>query len=479
MSKRNWSGVIMILAFSLIMSACGTKPISTVTNPSPTPSLENIIDIESSPEPTASVDPSSSDDPKTDDAIQVTVNPAKTIFTSGLKLGATHTHYYWEKGASAAVKNAKEIFESFSVMNNQHIMGWGADNPWPAKDQPMNFSSLDYRMALMESLGEESMITFCQAPGWMKGEDDWSMEADVLDEYIADFAKLCAAIAQRYPEVKYFQVWNEFKGYWSSKNNRWDHERYTEMYNQVYTEVKKVRPDAKVGGFYMVICGDGSKDLFGVNGTHTQTPLDKAQKTAINYWLENKAGADFICIDKGIRDYHNDKFTPTSEQSIQLTSTYEKVFRDVTELTDLPVVLSEYYGHTLLKDGEPDRTLDAAQYAGIYRNMLIGSGGRDITALLWVEKYNSTSGSLFTDTDISEGGIATKHAEVMQNISRYFAEGKTIVEASADSDEVIVMASSEKIMLVNAVSSTLKIQVNNGNTIELSPFEVLFIDTIR
>lgn len=418
--------------------------------------------------------------PKKNKVVHVTVNPNKTLFTSGLRLGATHTHYYWELGAPEAVERARGIFESFSDVNNQHIMGWGADNPWPKEDGPMSFGSLDYRIGLMKSLGGEPMITLCQAPGWMKHTDDWNMEAAVKDEHIEDFAKLSAEIAKRYPEVKYFQVWNEFKGYWNVEKNRWDYERYTEMYNQVYAAIKEVRPDAKVGGFYLVLEGDGSHELFGVNGTHDYMPLSDFQKEAIRYWLDNKVGADFISIDRGIVDYHNNTFIPTPEQTIVLTSTFEKVFRELTELTDLPIVLSEYYGYPLEKDGVRDRTLEAAQYASIYKNILTGSRGRDVTALLWVEWENTTPGSLFSDTDSPDGGVAFEHAEVVQNISQYFSKGKDIVEASADSDDVIVLASKEKIMLVNATSSTIEVRLNRGlnkgHPIELSPFEVRFLD---
>ncbi len=79
------------------------------------------------------------------------------------------------------------------------------------------------------------------------------MEERVADEHVRDFANLCRAVAQHYPQVEYFQIWNEFKGYWAKGG--WDVERFTLMYNAVYDAVKAVRPDAQIGGPYLSLGG--------------------------------------------------------------------------------------------------------------------------------------------------------------------------------------------------------------------------------
>ena len=49
--------------------------------------------------------------------------------------------------------------------------------------------------------------------------------------------------AKRYPNVKHYMVWNEFKGFWDPANNRWDAEGYTELYNEIYVALKAVDKD--------------------------------------------------------------------------------------------------------------------------------------------------------------------------------------------------------------------------------------------
>ncbi len=198
---------------------------------------------------------------------EVQVDPTISEGNSTLTLGLTHTHVYWEYGESEAVQRARDLLTPVTTFQNQHIMGWGTDNPQPSEGGPYNFESLDRRVELMRSLGGEMVLTFCSAPGWMKTSgEDWNMNDRVADEHVDDFAKLAAAIAERYPDVKYFQVWNEFKGYWDSSIlnsdgsiGNWDYVRYTDFYNSVYTAVKNVRPDAKIGGYYISLGGDASQ----------------------------------------------------------------------------------------------------------------------------------------------------------------------------------------------------------------------------
>jgi hypothetical protein len=114
-----------------------------------------------------------------------------------------------------------------------------------------------------------------------------------------DFATLAAKIARSFPQVKYFLVWNEFKGFWSKATNGWNIRGYTAMYNDVYTAIKRVRPDALVGGPYAPTPpyptprpGNLQSTPHGVWGY-----LDQRTLNAIRYWLTYRAGADFVAVD--------------------------------------------------------------------------------------------------------------------------------------------------------------------------------------
>lgn len=77
--------------------------------------------------------------------------------------------------------------------------------------------------------------------------DDWQyLETAPSPAHYQDFADLAKQVAERYPEVKYFQVWNELKGFYDASTNQWDYADYTTLYNMVYDAIKSVRPDAKL-----------------------------------------------------------------------------------------------------------------------------------------------------------------------------------------------------------------------------------------
>lgn len=143
------------------------------------------------------------------------------------------------------------------MLQNQHIMGWGAGNPEPAPGRN-DFRDLDRRIRFMSGSQALPIITLCCSPDWMKGgssgRTDWTqLETAPRREHFDDYAKLAATVARRYPTVKHFMVWNELKGFWNTPQNRWDIEGYTELYNKVYDALKAVDKDIKVGGPYVSV----------------------------------------------------------------------------------------------------------------------------------------------------------------------------------------------------------------------------------
>src|SRR6185436_602761 len=80
--------------------------------------------------------------------------------------------------------------------------------------------------------------------------------ARVLDSQMPKWLKMVQATAERYMappyNVRYFQIWNEMKGYYNPSTNKWDYTTsagntsgyhaehgYTYMYNQVYQRLKQ------------------------------------------------------------------------------------------------------------------------------------------------------------------------------------------------------------------------------------------------
>jgi hypothetical protein len=190
----------------------------------------------------------------------VTVSVDRTTLdsVSQLDVGVTHMQYSLDAwGDADALARGKQLLRQAATYQNQHIHGFGVGpiNPVPGV---YDWSSLDRRVQLMRDTGAIPVITLCCAPTWMVDPNwtdgtDWSKLAWApLPEHEDHFAELSRQVALRYPDVEYFQVWNELKGMYDSTLNRWDYERYTRLYNKVYDAIKGARPSAKIGGPYVV-----------------------------------------------------------------------------------------------------------------------------------------------------------------------------------------------------------------------------------
>ncbi len=411
----------------------------------------------------------------------VTVNTSVTNGTSKLSLGVTHTSGYWELGNATAVAQAKNLLTRALGYQNQHIMGWGTANPQPTQGGAYSFASLDGRVNLMRSIGGKMVLTFCTAPGWMKTSgSDWNMDDRVRDDRVTDFANLCKAVAQRYTDVKYFQIWNEMKGYWNNtmvnsdgSTGNFDYVKYTTLYNAVYTAVKSVRPDAIIGGWYPSLLGDGSGTL-GYSGNGTFTPIGVKDMDSLIYWLANKAGADFICMDRWLKIWANPN-TLTEANGLALTWVYKKVMDDIRAKTSLPIWFSEYY---TLPNAANGSQYVAAAMASIYYNMIKGAGSNEVIGLLW----NSQEGEkycphyLFTSTALSTGGQSTPHYAVYKGMKDYFPNGTQLYTTTFSDANIEVLASASKMMLVNKYNASKTVRVN-GTTYTLVAYAVSFIDT--
>jgi hypothetical protein len=375
-------------------------------------------------------------------SVSIQIDPAQQPIVSQLQLGVTHTHVSTdhEDAKPDAVERTIALIKPVIKLQNTHIIGWGPHNINP-EPGVYDWSTLDARFEHMKRFDAPLVVTLCTAPGWMKRHGKtWSMEDRPSEEHFDDFAKLCVEVAKRYPQVRHYQVWNEFKGFWSKEKNAWDVELYTEFYNKVYSALKAHDATLKIGGFYLVVSGTGSN----LPGIDTGVAILPKERRLFEYWIKHKVGADFICVDKGIKDYH-DKNKYTADQLLAYTDSYERIGKQIHEMCDLPIWWAEYYGI-----GGPKHGVTMEQqtvgFASIYNHMILGSNA---VGLLWNPVQGEVAHALVTDVRQPDGGQELPHTQLMGIINQYFGRGTSIYPVTSSDSYVEALVSSTHALLIN------------------------------
>ncbi len=394
--------------------------------------------------------------------------------------GFTHTEFSADEGKDDAMRRAQKLLAGPKLPQVQHIMGWGAENPEPSPGR-YQFGELDSRMDLIRASGGTPVITLCCSPDWMKGgkagvdNTDWDrLEVAPDRKYYKDFAKLAATVAKRYPDVRHFIVWNEFKGFWNDAEARWDYEGYTELYNLVHRELKKVNEDILVGGPYLVMDSldprqsqHAAPDLKGDWGSADQRVLD-----AFDYWNKNKAGADFVVVD-GSSYTADDELIP---DEFAATRKFTDVSRWVRQRAgDLPLWWAEYYVEPGDSEDRRDDWPEPLRLAVQASGMIAMAEGGTSTAFYWnpQETGEVCAGCLWRPTELADGGTELPMFALVSRFAKEFPPGTTYENLSiAPADAPVrVLADDEAILVVNTVDRRTEVTVD-GKQLELEPYEV-------
>lgn len=353
------------------------------------------------------------------------------------------------------------------MLQNQHIMGFGALNPEPRPGE-FFWEDLDSRMSLMRESGATPVMTLCCAPDWMKGgpqgpteESAWKehLEDAPYPEHFDDFAKLAAAVATRYTDVKYFMVWNELKGFWRDHAKPADVKGYTELYNKVYDAVKAARPDAQVGGPYIGFDSDneGPSELRGPWGVVNQNALD-----AFEYWFKNKKGADFVVVD-GASPTETHELRPDEFGALAKFGAITAWLRERTG--DLPVWWSEWY--VVPEDGttwpEPKRL--AVQAVSMMEFARSGAA----TALYW--NPQAKEGECRACMWAPGTGSMLPTGQLVSEFARWFPAGAELEDVTSSDPRVRVLAQEQQLLAVNTADKAVTATVD-GRQVTLQPYEI-------
>lgn len=399
----------------------------------------------------------------------VTIDLNQPLVTSQFDTGATYTENDTIMNSNT---NAQQLMQNALTFQNVFIMGWGNGNPEPSTGS-YNWSDIDNRVQIMRNTHAKMMISLCCAPDWMKGgtagQTDWTkLETAPTSAHYQDFANLAKQVAARYPDVTYFQVWNEFKGFYDDALNRWNYEGYTQMYNDVYDAIKSARPDAKIGGPYPAV---SSTATYATNNPDTGS-IDTKIKAIITYWLANKHGADFMVFDGGPGPVDNVNNSGVANEFFA-GQFYQDVINWVRQQpggSTLPFGWAEWY------PGSQQSWQDLNHSNAIIANDLIytiESGA--MYAFPWGISGDSKGFDLPEDI-MTSNGQSTPVYDTFVAIKNYFSNGTQLYKSTASSSDVTVMASKVKTMIVNHLGTGQTITVN-GTSVTLTPYQVAIIDT--
>jgi hypothetical protein len=425
--------------------------------------------------------------------VEVRLDPNQVVGQGQLATGATHMQYSLDPdGNPLALERARKALAKATSYQNQHIMGFGADNPWP--DPNLNdpnrwdWASLDRRVQLMLETNSTPVITLCCAPTWMvdaswRRGTDWSkLELAPLLAQEDAFARLSAEVAKRYPKVTYFQVWNQFKGMWNARENSWDAERYTRLYNKIWRAVKAVRPDAKIGGPYLVLEGSGATRRLGYpEDWYTDDPITPRNRAVLEHWLTNKLGADFITIDRSVKT-GGDPLNYSESAQLRLTSLFGDVIRQVRSLRGYrnePIWMAEYYLAEIPFSIRSEQ-FQAVMIASILKHKL--EAGLSVS-FLWSPEAQPSAGIpragdgqvLFSSTRTFDGGRASKNQFIYETFKRYFSPGTPLIRATSSSSALEVIASKKAVLLINKRAGPTTVSVLDQE-LELAPYEVRVLE---
>ncbi|NJP90520.1 xylan 1,4-beta-xylosidase [Nonomuraea sp. FMUSA5-5] len=381
--------------------------------------------------------------------------------------GVTHTQYSADNEPQDVAEQARGVLGRVPMLQNQHIMGWGVGNPEPSPGQ-YNFVDLDRRLTFMASSRAVPVITLCCAPDWMKGgqagRTDWSKNHTVAPEreHFDDFAALAARVAKQYPTVKHYMVWNEFKGFWDPATNRWDAEAYTEMYNKVYTALKKVNKDIQVGGPYVSIGSSvrtqgPPSELSGPWGTVDQRALD-----AVKYWIQHKKGADFIVVDGA--SMTNDRGNVPDDFAAQ------GKFSAITtwlrqESDDLPVWWAEWYV-------EPDNSQwSEDKRTAVQATALMEFAKSGVTTALYWNPQMKGEGECAGCLWAPKVGGEMPMAGLLSGFTKWFPAGVEVQDVRSSDPKVKAMGQASQVVMVNTSDQDVTATVD-GRQVTLKPYEI-------
>jgi hypothetical protein len=452
--------------------------------------------------------------------VTVKINNSTSTGISQFSPGFTHVDqgldYPLGSNNLSAINRAKALIKQAFPYEDTPIMAWGAPDPWSNPDQPepTNWKYLDGRLQLIADTKGIPVITLSEAPWWMKGQlqadgttrllsssDEWSdigYSSRILDNQMDAWLHLVQRVAERYMappyNVRYFQVWNELKGYYNPGTNAYDYNAspgnpndstathgYTYMYNQVYKRLMQVanelhiaKNSIKVGGPYVSMdtwASPHQSQLSTISkayGIYDERSID-----VVLYWLQHKVGAGFITLDSGDANKDNvntaDPFT-ASERFADMTQWLRSLDPNrYPGATTLPVWFAEWYAMPYGNTPNNDYNNVIKAYAMI---KFLQAGGSVAFSWGWASNGPSDT-NIWTATNQAEGGRPLPVYYSYKAFKDYFGPGTRIYQTTvSDPESIAALASSNHVMVINKTTRNINVGINNKVVVRLKSYQV-------
>jgi len=235
------------------------------------------------------------------------------------------------------------------------------------------------------------------------------------------------------------------------------------MYNDVYTAIKKVRPDALVGGPYVSFSAYAAPRP----GNLASTPhgawgyLDQRALDALSFWLAHKAGADFLAVD-GLDLPVSGPIT----EPLTATKEFAVVDRWLRRRTSLPIWWMES-GLQPINSGWSTRRAAAIRVAALVR--FASSHAR--VDLQWQPQDGEgiPDEGLWTSTAFPSGGQPTVLARVLPRVLTVLIQPIALV--SGQRSGVLVARGPGGTIAVNTTVATVTALINK-RLVTLGPGQV-------
>ncbi|MDA8146711.1 MAG: hypothetical protein M0Z27_11710 [Thermaerobacter sp.] len=367
-----------------------------------------------------------------------------------------------------AVTSARAVMASLPRSYvDQAIFGFGAASDPEPSPGVFDLGDVARRIAMIQAAGDTPVITLVSAPPWMKGPASTGKRlfaTPPAPDHYRDFAALAVHVALRFPQVKYFVVWSELRGFWNPATRSWDYRDYTRLYNEVYRAIKRVRPDALVGGPYANLTAYPRPVRGVVSAVHGRWGyLDRGMLDAVSYWLAHKAGADFVAVDGA---------TAVAETGdaglanpVTAAGQYAAVDRWIRARSDLPIWWME--SHIQASRGWTPAQAAAARIATLAE--MAGSGAS--VGMQWQpqEQAGWPDEGLWTSTLVPGGGRPTPLATLLPKVLPIL--GRSPALGCGEPPGVLVASDGAGVLAVNTTDHRVTAEVG-GSPLALLPAQV-------